>query len=232
MTKGLRLVTLVAIVMVALVLWFFPSDITPIIKNIIAYIKASGIMGIAVFMGVYVIATIFMIPGSLLTLGAGFLYGPLYGVAIASLSSTLGACTAFLCGRYVIRPLITRKLAEPKFRSIDRAITARGARIVFLLRLSPLFPFALVNYSCSLTSIPFFTFAFVSFVGMLPATIVYVYAGSLSNSLLTLTDAKAITTNTYVTWLGLAISIFAAIIITRIAKTALQKELKKDSPPQ
>lgn len=203
------------------------TTVTSILLSVVDVINSSGSIGIVLFIALYSVACIFMVPKSLLTLSAGFLYGPVYGVAIALLGCTMGASSAFLCGRYLIRPIVTKQLASDKFTTIDRAITARGASIVFLMRLSPLFPFGLINYACSMTSISLITFALISCLGMLPATVLYAYAGSLANSLLTLTDNTMLTDNIYLTWLGIVVSIAVALVMAHSAQSVLKAELKK-----
>lgn len=118
------------------------------------------------------------VPGSVLTLTAGFLFGPLLGTAVVSAASTAGAAAAFLIGRYLARPAVERRIAgNARFAAVDAAIGAQGAKIVLLLRLSPLFPFTLLNYALSLTKIEFAPYVLASWAGMLPGTVAYVALG-------------------------------------------------------
>lgn len=141
-------------------------------------IANAGAAGPALFVAAYVAATVLFIPGSLLTVAAGFLYGPLLGTALVSVASTCGAAAAFLVGRYLARPAIERRLAgNARFAAVDAALAREGPRIVLLLRLSPLFPFSLLNYGLSLTGVRFWPYVLSSWAGMLPGTVAYVALG-------------------------------------------------------
>ncbi|KAH7619254.1 hypothetical protein Ndes2526B_g06212 [Nannochloris sp. 'desiccata'] len=148
------------------------------VSGLEAAIAAAGPLGPILFIGAYVIATVFLIPASVLTVAAGFLFGPISGSIVVSIAATLGATAAFLVGRYIARPAVARRAAEDtRFAAVDRAIAAQGAKIVLLLRLSPLVPFSLLNYALSLTSIPLGSYIGASWAGMLPGTIAYVALG-------------------------------------------------------
>jgi uncharacterized membrane protein YdjX (TVP38/TMEM64 family) len=112
-----------------------------------------GIWGVLLFILVYILATVLFFPASILTIGAGFIFGVLLGTAIVSIAATVGAALAFLIARYLARNQIERRVANnPRFKRIDRAIGERGAKLVFLLRLSPLIPFNVSNYFFGLTA--------------------------------------------------------------------------------
>ncbi len=114
----------------------------------------------------------------LVTLGAGAIYGPVWGTILISLASTTGAASAFLLGRYVARNQVQTWLqSKPQFAAIDGAISRKGGWIVFLLRLSPVFPFNLLNYALGLTGVRFWPYLLASWIGMLPGTIAYVLVG-------------------------------------------------------
>ncbi len=144
-------------------------------------------MGAFVFFLVYALGTVLFFPGSILTLGGGFAFSQAFGqgpgIAIASLAvfcgATLGACCAFLLGRYVMRESTQAMVQQyPMLIAIDRAVIKQGLKTVFLLRLSPLIPFAAFNYVMSTTGCSFKDYALGSF-GMIPGTVAYVYFGSL-----------------------------------------------------
>jgi uncharacterized membrane protein YdjX (TVP38/TMEM64 family) len=141
-------------------------------------IAAAGPWGPALFILAYVAAAVLFVPGSLLTVAAGFLFGPLLGSAVVSIAATAGAAAAFLVGRYLARPAVEARVAAvPKFAAVDAAIGAQGAWIILLLRLSPLFPYTLLNYALSLTAIEFWPYVGASWAGMLPGTVAYVALG-------------------------------------------------------
>src|SRR5262249_39704886 len=136
-----------------------------------------------VFIAGYVVATVAFVPGLVLTLAAGAIFGLLRGTLYTFVGATLGASAAFLVARYLARFRIERKIAgNPRFQAIDRAVSREGLKIVALLRLSPVFPFNLLNYSLGLTKVRFVDYLAAS-IAMLPGTLVYVYYGKAAGSL-------------------------------------------------
>src|SRR3990167_1956920 len=106
--------------------------------------RGTGPTGVAVFGAAYVVSTVALLPGSILTLAAGFAYGPVWGLAIASPASVAGATCAYLLGRTLLRDWAAKKVGgSPRAQAIDEAIEREGFKLVLLLRLSPLFPFNL-----------------------------------------------------------------------------------------
>ena len=132
----------------------------------------------------YILAAVFFIPGSVLTLGAGFLFGVAIGTVTVWIGANLGACAAFIVGRTIARNWVAQKVAgNPKFAAIDEAVGKEGFKIVLLLRLSPAFPFNLLNYALGLTKVSFGKYVLANMIGMVPATLMYVYFGSAARSL-------------------------------------------------
>src|SRR5207247_1074266 len=116
------------------------------------WVKGLGAWGPVVFIAGYVLAPVAFVPGVLLTLAAGAIFGLVQGVLYVFVAATLGASAAFLVGRYLARAAVEPRIAaNPRFAAIDRAVGAEGRKIVFLLRLSPVFPFNLLNYALGLT---------------------------------------------------------------------------------
>ena len=117
--------------------------------------RETGAIGVVLFFIAYVLATILVLPGSILTLAAGFVYGPVWGLVLASPASVAGATCAFVLGRTVLRGWAERKVAaSDRARAIDAAVAREGFRLVLLLRLSPVFPFSILNYVLSLSNVP------------------------------------------------------------------------------
>ena len=144
---------------------------------------SAGPAGPFIFIAAYAVATLALIPASALTLAAGFIYGPVTGTAIVSAASTLGATLAFLVSRYLARPFVIQKLQGfPKLAAIQSKVSEDGAKVVFLLRLSPLVPFTLLNYALGVTEVPLASYIGTSWAGMLPGTVAYVYLGSTGRS--------------------------------------------------
>lgn len=198
--------------------------------GLVTWIQAAGAVGAAVFAGAYLVATVGMLPGALLTLGAGFVYGPVVGTLLVSPVSVLAATCAFLLGRTAARRWVAGRLAAlPRFDAVDRAVGGAGFRIVLLLRLSPLFPFTVLNYALGLTRVRLRDYVAASWLGMLPGTILYVYLGSLITSASELARGGAGAATSWTYWLGLGASLAVAIVVTRTARAALARSLTPQS---
>lgn len=229
MTKNLKLI-LVGFAAGAVLLAVIFLPVATWLLSFVAWVRELGILGVAVFALAYVLATVLMLPGSVLTLGAGFLYGPLFGTLVVSPVSVAGATLAFVVGRFVARDGISRRLAgRPRFAALDDAIGQGGFKIVFLLRLSPILPFNVLNYSLGLTRVSLPAYVAGSFVGMLPGTFLYVYLGSLVTNASELLQARGgaggVTDALY--WVGLGATLLVTVLITRTARRALARELDK-----
>ena len=182
-------------------------------------------LGVVVFVAVYLIAPLLFLPASVLTLGAGFLYGRLYGTLFTSPASVVAAGIAFLLGRTLARKRVERRIAgDKRFTAIDRAVAANGFKIVFLLRLSPVVPFNLLNYGLGLTGVRFGTYLAASFLGMLPGTFLYVSLGAAATSAAQLGQARG---PSAALWIGLAATAAAVVLITLVARHALRDALGK-----
>src|SRR5437763_4299028 len=173
----------------------------------------------------YGICVVALIPASLLTIAAGAIFGLGPGVLYSFSGAVIGSTSAFLMGRYLVRGLVQRRLSSSaEFAAIDRAVSARGRRIVFLLRLSPVVPFSVLNYALGLTRISLLDFVVAS-VGMLPASFVYAYAGKLTGETLVLAGQAVVPRNAsyYVLLVGgLVATLAAVLVITRTARVALR----------
>lgn len=182
-----------------------------------------GPLGPAVFMAGYAVATVALVPGSILTLAAGAVFGLGPGTAYAFVGATAGSVLAFLLSRTVARAQVVRKLAgRPVLADIDAAIGREGGRIVFLLRLSPLVPFAVLNYLLGLTPVTLRAYALAS-VGMLPGTLLYTYAGSIAGSLAQVASGAPAPgpASSVVLVLGLVATVAVVVVVSRIARRAL-----------
>lgn len=184
-----------------------------------------GIWGPVFVIAFYIVACVLLLPGSILTLGAGFIFKVIVGTITVSIGSTLGACAAFLVGRTVARKWITGKVAKnAKFAAIDEAVAQQGFKIVLLTRLSPVFPFNLLNYAFGLTKITFWKYALGSWIGMMPGTVMYVYFGAGLRSLADVAAGQVEkgTAGRLFFWLGLVVTIVVTVFVTRVARNALR----------
>lgn len=194
------------------------------LKQALDWVGQLGPWGAVIFIAIYVVATVFFIPGSVLTLGAGAVFGVAWGSIYVSIGSTLGATCAFLVGRYLARNAIARKIeGNERFAAIDKAVANEGWKIVGLTRLSPVFPFTLLNYAFGLTRVKLRDYILASWIGMMPGTIMYVYIGSLAKAA---TGERTRTTGEWVLYgVGLLATVVVTVFVTRIAKRALAKKI-------
>lgn len=188
-----------------------------------------GIWAPIIFIEVYIACTLLFIPGSLLTIGAGIVFQSVWkGFLVVSAGSTIGATGAFLWGNTLVRKSIEQKLEGNKiFAAIDRAIATQGWYLVFLLRLSPVLPFNLLNYGLGLTQVGLIPYILASWIGMMPGTVVYVYLGYVVGDLVTF-EQDGIPKSPWRTVLlvvGLIATFAVLVIVTIIAKRAVQKAL-------
>lgn len=196
------------------------------LASFLEWVQGAGPWGAVLFAAAYVPAAVLFVPGSLLTLGAGFVFGVVKGTLIVSLGSTAGAAAAFLVGRSIARGWVARQLAgRPKMAAIARGVETDGFKIVLLTRLSPVLPFNMLNYAFGVTAVPFRKYILASWIGMLPGTLMYVYLGSAANSLAALVsgDQPRSTGQQVLFALGLAATVAATLIVTRTARRALNE---------
>ena len=203
--------------------------------NALVWVANLGAVGPIAFISIYVLATLLFIPGTVLTLGAGVVFGVVAGSIYVFVGATIGATLAFLVGRYLVRDWVERRLAgNAKFRAIDQAIAQNGFKVVLLTRLSPLFPFNLLNYALGITQVTLKDYA-LACVGMLPATILYVYIGSLAGSLAnpgTIEPAAPVSPFQWlIRILGFVATVAVTLYVTQIARTALQQNVTAIAPP-
>ncbi len=185
------------------------------------WIEGLGPWGPVAFFFLYAAAVVAAIPGSVLTVLAGTLFGSVLGVVVVIHAATLGASLAFLIARYFARDAIARRLAtNERFQRLDRLTEEYGAIIVALTRLVPLFPFNLLNYGFGLTRVPFWTYVFWSYLCMLPATILFVVGADA------FTEGLA---QGRVPWGLLGAMIVAGLILTFLIRYARRRLKERES---
>ena len=227
--KRRALTLLVALMAVLLAIWLLP--VREGLLQLADWAQAHPRIAWAGFILAYVLAAVFMVPGSLLTLAAGVLFGVALGVVLVSLASTLGACCAFLVGRFLARDWVESRLeAMPRFRALDRAVARRGWLIVLLARLSVVIPYNLLNYALGLTNVRFAAYLLSTFVGMLPAIFLYVYLGSVAGSLASLDQAGTPVIPQSLFIAGLIVTALLIVVIARLTARALRSELDRSGP--
>ena len=203
---------------------FNPQEL---LRNALEWVNNLGAVGVIAFMLIYIVATVAFLPGSILTLGAGVLFGVFLGSIYVFISATIGATLAFLVGRYFARGWISKKIAgNDKFAAIDRAVGREGLKIVLLTRLSPILPFNLLNYGLGVTGVSLKDYVIAS-VGMIPGTIMYVYFGSLFKNIAAIDPKQAAnsTTQTAIFVIGGIIAVAVILYVTKVARKALDESI-------
>jgi uncharacterized membrane protein YdjX (TVP38/TMEM64 family) len=222
----LKLVVLAAVVIgLLLAAKFLPVEHW--LRSFNDWVSHMGVAGIFIFIAVYAAATVLLAPGLILTIGAGFAFGLWKGFLAVSAGATLGAALAFLVARFIARDKIEAMAkGNDKFRKIDNAIGKQGAKLIFLLRLSPVIPFNLSNYLYGLTSVKFWPYVLASWIGMMPGTLLYVYLGTIGRVGLEASkggERQHSPLEYLFLGVGLIATIVVTVIVTGIAKRALQE---------
>ncbi len=210
------------------------KNISRISREFLTWVEKNPTVGVLAFIGVYTLATILFIPGSVLTLGSGFIFANVFGLGVGVLFATiavfvgasLGSIASFLLGRYLMRGWIEKNLSHkyPLFQAIDSALERNGFRIVFLLRLSPLVPFNAINYLLGVTAVTLRPYI-LSCLGMLPGTLLYVYIGSSAGSLID--SESSADNNKTLTIVGIVVGIVFGVGAVAATTYYAKKELAK-----
>ena len=226
--KGLILKLLIALAAVA-VLITVGRKLGAYVPQFAQWVDGLGFWGPVVFVLGYAGATLAFVPGSILTMAAGAIFGLAKGTLLVFLGATLGSTCSFLVARYLARDAIEKRLAHrPRFRAIDKAIARQGLKIIFLVRLSPVFPYNLLNYGLGLTRVRLLDYVLACF-GMIPGTFLYVYYGKALGSLAAVAGGVAPergTSDWILLGVGLAATVAVTAFVTRIARRALNEEVE------
>ncbi|HSF75998.1 MAG TPA: TVP38/TMEM64 family protein [Microcoleus sp.] len=221
----------IALLLALLIVATRSACVQDVLRNLLMRIEDLGWWGPVAFVATYNLATVLFVPGSVLTLGGGAIFGLWWGSVYVFAASILGAVFAFAIGRYLCRDRVVKYMeSHPKFKALDRAVSQQGLKIVFLTRLCPLFPFNLLNYALGITQVSLKDYVLGSF-GMIPGTIMYVYSGSLVGEVAALgtKTVYASPQDSAVKWLINIISFLATVavtvFITRIASKALEESI-------
>ncbi len=226
--KNLKLVITIIFIIILIIfaskLGIF-EQINKLLNEAINYIESLGNLGAIAFILLYIICTLLLISGAILTLSAGLIFGVIKGSIIVSIASTLAATFAFLVGRYLLRNWVEKQIEkQPNFKAIDLAVNKEGWKIVSLTRLSPLFPFVFLNYAFGVTQVSLRDYVLASWIGMMPGTIMYVYIGFIGQS-----ASQGNTLKLVLNIIGLIATIAVTIYVTKIAKKALDNQVTIDN---
>jgi pyruvate/2-oxoglutarate dehydrogenase complex dihydrolipoamide dehydrogenase (E3) component/uncharacterized membrane protein YdjX (TVP38/TMEM64 family) len=218
-------VVLLIVAIAALFISFLFLPIRAWFMQLEGYVQSLGAVGPIVVVIAYVLCTVLLIPGSVITVGAGTLFGLATGAVVVVLGANLGALASFLLARGFLREKVVRwAAANPKFSSLDQAIGKQGFKMVLLARLSPVFPFVLLNYFLGLTAVRTGSFVLANLLGMLPATFLFVYIGAAARDALAgQVDASADFYRQVLKYVGLLATLAVVVFVTRIARKALRE---------
>ena len=168
--------------------------------------------------------------GLILTMAGGFLFGPVWGMVWVVIAPNIGAAVSFLIGRYLIHGKIERRLSKSRrYRAVSHATEQDGWKIVLLARMSPFLPYVAMNYVFGLTKVRFIPYMALTFVGMLPATIAYVWIGSLAKNL---TDLAAGEQPQWLQIIGIVLTIITTLGVTFYVAKFMKRALAAHSEPQ
>lgn len=228
-----RKIALVAVLLVAIAAIAIGSlPLADGVERALSVAEQHRDLAAALFIAAYVLVAVLVLPGSILTVAAGLLFGLPFGVALTSAASTLGACAAFAVGRFAARDWVAQRVAtRPRFHALVAAAGSRGFLFVLLARLSPLVPYNLLNYALSVTSVRFRDYVLATWLGMLPITVLYVYTGSIAKSLTDPGRAPGWAAGSLIA-IGFVATAALTWLIARQATRALSERLATESAPR
>ncbi|MES1913629.1 MAG: hypothetical protein MHM6MM_005806 [Cercozoa sp. M6MM] len=236
----LRVAFLVVLIAVITLVSVFHKEVGDTLKEFLDWVRDAGALGPFVFFLVYIVGTVLFLPGLILTCGAGFVFSKAFGFGIGFVVSvvvvwcgaTVGACLAFLLGRYVFRERVAQYAeGHAKFAALEAVMNEEGRKMVFLLRLSPLVPFNFFNYAAGLTSVKFRDYAVAS-LGMIPGTMAYCGVGATLGSLTDVGNVGLFSGGPWVivlVVLGTLLAVLAVVYISRLARRRINQALVRSA---
>ena len=228
-SKSIRKWVLALLAVAFLLVFLYFLDVQELFQVALAWISDLGPWGPVFFIVFYILATVLFLPGLIPTMAAGVLFGVIRGTLLVSISSISGATLAFLIGRYLAREWVAAMIrGNQKFEAIDAAVAEEGWKIVGLTRLSPVFPFNLLNYAFGLTQVSLKDYFLASWIGMLPGTVMYVYIGSLAGNLASLGSGER--SRMPAEWALYGVGLMATVVLTLYLTRIAQKALKRTVP--
>ncbi len=223
MTRGK--IVLIVLLLVALVVGFLFLPVRAWFMQFEGYVQSLGAIGPVVVVLTYILCTVLLVPGSALTIGSGTLFGLQTGFIVVVLGANLGALCSFLLARSFLREKVMSWAAgNAKFHSLDQAVGQQGFKMVLLTRLSPVFPFVLLNYLLGVTAVRTGAYALANLLGMLPATLLFVYIGAAARDAIAGEAAASVGFYQQILkYVGLLATVAVVVIVTRIARKALRQ---------
>lgn len=233
--KGKLKLVLGICLLVSLIFGITHFNFYGVLQSSLIWVKSLGIFEPIAFIAIYNLATLLFVPGSILTIGGGVLFGVVWGSIYVFVAAILGATLAFLIGRYLLRGWVAKQIeANAKFKAIDQAVGQEGWKIVLLTRLSPVFPFNFLNYAFGVTQVPLKDYILGSF-GIIPGTVLYVYIGSLAGDLAMMgmenqhTNPETQIAKWIIRVVGFIATVAVTVYITKVANHALEESVVASS---
>ena len=224
MSNRVRVAIIAVLAVAAIGVFFWLPQATDTLVIALDWIDSIGPWGPVLFVMIYIIGCVLFVPGSLLTISAGLIFGLFLGTITVSIGSTLGAGAAFVLARSVLREWVDKATAAtPRFQALDEAVGREGFKVVLLTRLSPLFPFNLLNFAFGVTKVTFRDYMLASWIGMFPGAVLYVYIGTAAKSLAEAISGKSQASAPEQVFfvVGLVATALVVIMITRAARKSL-----------
>jgi uncharacterized membrane protein YdjX (TVP38/TMEM64 family) len=223
--RGSWIVWVVVALVAGLALLLLGRQLGGYVVGFAEWVEGLGGWGPLAFILGYAVATVAFVPGSLLTLASGAVFGLLSGALYVLVGAVLGSSMAFLIARYLARGRVEQRIAaDPRFSAIDQAIGREGRKIVFLLRLSPVFPYNLLNYALGVTRVRFVDYLIAS-LGMVPGIFLYVYTGRVVGDVAAIAAGVGLDRGTgdYLLLIaGFVATVLVTWYVTRLARRALR----------
>lgn len=223
------LIFVAVLVLLGIAVWQLP--LSEWLEQALTWIESNERIAWLVFGLVYIAAIVLLLPGSVFSLAAGYLFGVWQGWAVVVVSATIGAILSLLIGRSLLREWVVKRARDmANFDHLDNAVSNKGFLIVFLTRLSPAFPFSLINYVYGVTKIKLRDYAIATFFGIMPASLLYIYLGSTAKNLQDVLggNIESSPAQQWLLYAGLLATLIVTVIITRIATKALREAADLD----
>lgn len=227
----IAIISVLAIVACGSLVWLPQANETVI--ALLEWVESLGSWGPVLFVVIYILGCVLFLPGSVLTIGAGFTFGLVVGTIMVSIGSTFGAGAAFLLARTVLRKWVSEKIVSmPRFRALDEAVGREGFKVVLLTRLSPLFPFNLLNFMFGITKVYFWHYMLASWIGMLPGAVLYVYIGTAAHSISAVAAGRNETNTAELVLFGVGLVATALVmtLLVRLARKSLAHTMPSTQP--
>jgi len=192
------------------------------------WVRHSGWLGCVGFVVLYVVSCVFFLPGSVLTVGAGAVFGTALGTLLVAISATAGATLNFVTSRYLARAWVLRKFGDhPRFHSLEESIGRRGWKLILISRLSPIFPHSLVSYSAGLSRMPLPQYILASLVGFIPLSAAYVYTGEVVGKMVAVRGPHNMDpTSWWVSFAGIVATVVVVVLSAHAAAVGLRAPIK------